>query len=123
MLGDDAVEALLLHRWPGNVRQLASEMRRLVTFCKPGAVIGITDLSGDIRVGRRSTDEAAPHASSDTVQIPLDQPLEAAIEQLERRLVQHVLAAEGGHLERAAARLGISRKGLFLKRRRLGLDR
>jgi DNA-binding NtrC family response regulator len=121
-LSDDALENLLLHRWPGNVRQLASEMRRLVTFCRPGTVVAPTDLSAEIRAARRSADSAAAPAPANTVHVALDQPLDAAIEAVERALVQYALAAEGGHLQRAAERLAISRKGLFLKRRRLGLD-
>jgi DNA-binding NtrC family response regulator len=56
------------------------------------------------------------------VRITLDQSLDEAVEQLERAMLQFALAAEGGHVERTAERLGISRKGLFLKRRRLRLD-
>jgi DNA-binding NtrC family response regulator len=119
-LNDEALEALLLFRWPGNVRQLASEMRRLVAFCPPGSVVGPADLSPDIRAGRREP-EPGP-AAGDAIHVGLDQPLDAAVEQVERAVLQHALAAEGGHLERAARRLAISRKGLFLKRRRLGLD-
>ncbi len=44
-----------------------------------------------------------------------------AVAQLERAMIQRALAESHGHLETAADRLGISRKGLFLKRRRLGL--
>jgi DNA-binding NtrC family response regulator len=121
-LGDEALEALLLYRWPGNVRELASEMRRLVTFCKAGSVVALGDLSPDIRSSRVADPQIPVPAASDSCQIALDQPLDAAVETVERAVVQFALAAEGGHLERAAQRLAISRKGLFLKRRRLGLD-
>ena len=50
-----------------------------------------------------------------------DQPLPAAVEHLERMLIAQALDACGGNLERAAQSLGLSRKGLFLKRQRLKL--
>jgi DNA-binding NtrC family response regulator len=121
-LADDALEALLLYRWPGNVRQLASEMRRLVALCKPGTIVRADVLAPDIRQNRRATDDRMPAVPPDFVAIRLDQPLDAAVEALERALLRYAFEAEGGHVERTAARLAISRKGLFLKRRRLGLE-
>jgi DNA-binding NtrC family response regulator len=55
------------------------------------------------------------------VQIRLDQPLAHALEELERRFIEHALSASGGRVADAAQLLGLSRKGLFLKRRRCGL--
>jgi DNA-binding NtrC family response regulator len=54
--------------------------------------------------------------------VPLDQPLASAIELLERTMIQHSLKATRGLLEPAAKKLGISRKGLYLKRHRFGLE-
>ena len=44
------------------------------------------------------------------------------LEQLERAYILHVLASEGGHQSRAAARLGIDRRTLYrkLKQYRVG---
>ena len=36
--------------------------------------------------------------------------------------MQRALSASGGRLEEAARLLGLSRKGLYLKRQRLGLE-
>jgi DNA-binding NtrC family response regulator len=47
----------------------------------------------------------------------------AAVERLERLMVERVLRNAGGRVEEAAKLLGISRKGLFLKRRRWGMAR
>ena len=49
-------------------------------------------------------------------------PLADAVDDLERRMIHDALREAGGNVATAAARLGISRKGLFLKRRRLGID-
>ena len=46
----------------------------------------------------------------------------AAIEEVERALIIKALLHDNGRLETAAGRLGVSRKGLLLKRRRLNID-
>ena len=56
------------------------------------------------------------------IRLGLDQPLPTAVELLEQTLVRHALERTQGRVEEAAKLLGISRKGLFLKRRRWGLQ-
>jgi DNA-binding NtrC family response regulator len=43
------------------------------------------------------------------------------IAHIERQMIQAALRAHNGRVEAAARALGISRKGLYLKRQRLGL--
>jgi len=54
--------------------------------------------------------------------IRLDQTLEQAVSELERRFIDHAMTASGGRVAEAAQLLGISRKGLFLKRQRYGVN-
>ena len=58
------MEYLVLYRWPGNVRQLANEMRRLAAMAEPGAVLMPEHLDPAIRAGRRTVaaDRAEPRA-------------------------------------------------------------
>ena len=51
-----------------------------------------------------------------------DQTLAAATAAVERTFIRRALAVTGGRIDDAARRLGLSRKGFFLKRRRLGVD-
>ncbi len=120
-VADETLEYLLLYKWPGNVRQLSHEIRRFVALAEPGAVLMPEHLSADITASRRtiSAEERASVASR--VVVPLDQPLAAGVELLERAMLQHVLSTDAGNMESAARRLGLSRKGLYLKRHRLGL--
>ena len=118
-LNDETLEYLLLYAWPGNVRQLANEVRRMVAMAEPGAALTPAMLSPEIQASRR-TIPASPSAEPE-MRVPLDQPLPAAIEALEQTMVRHALGRTQGRVEEAAKRLGISRKGLFLKRRRWGL--
>jgi DNA-binding NtrC family response regulator len=52
----------------------------------------------------------------------MDQPLAAAVEHVEQSMIQHAWRKCGGRAEETAALLGLSRKGLYLKRRRYQLE-
>lgn len=121
-LTDEALEFLLLFRWPGNIRQLMHEVRRLVALTPAGHTIEAHMLSSDIRSARPipvTTPPVTPNRLECVIR--LDQPLPKATAQLETLLISNALSDSGGVVEKAAKRLGISRKGLFLKRRRLKL--
>ena len=55
------------------------------------------------------------------MQVRIDQSLEQATAYLETEMIKHALRQAGGHMSTAASTLGISRKGLYLKRLRLGI--
>jgi DNA-binding NtrC family response regulator/tetratricopeptide (TPR) repeat protein len=114
----DAMEMLILYSWPGNVRQLANEIRRLVAISEPGTTIGADllskEISGQTREPSRGIQRGDAHVS-----VELNQSLAAATEQLERSMVTHALNRVNGQVTKAARLLGLSRKGLYLKRQRL----
>ncbi len=113
-----AMERLILYFWPGNVRQLANEVRRLAVLRESGALIAAHELSPHLQVPKLSGRvEIDPH-----VTVGVNQPLEAATSLLESEMIKHALREASGHVSTAAAMLGISRKGLYLKRLRLGLS-
>ncbi len=120
-LAEETMEYLLLYHWPGNVRELANEMRRLVALAEDGAVLMPEHLSPEITAGRRTVPAAERPLRPIELVVRTDQPLSAATEHLERAMILRALAASGGRLEEAARALGLSRKGLYLKRRRLGI--
>jgi DNA-binding NtrC family response regulator len=120
-LGDDFVAALLLHDWPGNLRELANEIRRVVAMAADGDTLTSADLSAHIAARWNSRPVTVAAAPAAAVQIPLGQTLAAAIDELEQRFIDHALATTQGRVTEAADLLGLSRKGLFLKRRRRGL--
>ncbi|HVL69153.1 MAG TPA: sigma-54 dependent transcriptional regulator [Vicinamibacterales bacterium] len=119
-LSDEALEYLVLYPWPGNIRQLANEVNRMVAMAEPDATLTAAHLSAEIQATRKTV--AASAAPSSELRISLDQPLPAAVELLERTMVEAALLRTKGRVEEAAKILGISRKGLFLKRRRWGLQ-
>ena len=118
-ISDETLEYLLLFSWPGNVRQLANEVRRFVALAEPDATITPSLLSPEIQASRR-TIPVAPTPDVEA-RVALDQPLPAAVEMLEQLMVRRALDRTHGRVEEASRLLGISRKGLFLKRRRWGI--
>ena len=110
-------DALVTYDWPGNVRQLINEMRRVVALAGPREVVEPSDLSQEVA--------AAPplNALGPPVQvaIDLDQTLERAVDELERASIERALELSHGRREQAAALLGLSRKGLYLKCQRLNV--
>jgi hydrogenase-4 transcriptional activator len=120
-LSDEALEYLLLYAWPGNIRQLANEVRRMIALAEPNSTLTPALLSPEILASRR-TIAVAPSVTDPEIRLRLDQPLPIAVETLEQTLVRRALERSHGRVEEAARLLGISRKGLFLKRRRWGLQ-
>jgi DNA-binding NtrC family response regulator len=120
-LDDETLEYLLLYAWPGNVRQLVNETNRLAALADPGGSIPPSLLSPEIQASRRTL-RVRP-GDEPEIRVRLDQPLNDAIEAIERVMVVRALDRAQGNFENAARLLGISRKGLFLKRRRWGMHR
>jgi DNA-binding NtrC family response regulator len=121
-LAEETLEYLVLYRWPGNVRQLSNEMRRLAALAESGAVMMPEHLSPEIAASRRTIPASERVLDPTEVVVRLDQPMAAAVGYLEQRMVQHAIKKCGGRMEETAAMLGLSRKGLYLKRQRFGIE-
>jgi hydrogenase-4 transcriptional activator len=121
-VADETLEYLVLYRWPGNIRQLANEIHRMVAMAEPGAVLMPAHLSEAIVASRRTIPADVQPRQAIEVVTRIDQPLAAAVEHVERAAIQRAVAASDGRLDEAARMLGLSRKGLYLKRHRLGLE-
>src|SRR4030095_355341 len=102
-LAEETMEYLVLYRWPGNVRQLANEMRRLAALAEAGAVLMPEHLSPDIAASRRTIPASERTLDPTEVVVRLDQPLAAATEHLERAMLLHALKECGGRMEETAA--------------------
>ncbi len=59
-LGDDFIAALLLYDWPGNIRELANEVRRVVAMADDSTTLGSTDLAPDILAAMERTPRRGP---------------------------------------------------------------
>ena len=119
-----ALRALVEFPWPGNIRELEHEVRRLVYLCPEGQAIDSTMLSPHVAACAPmadASDDAPPGPSDPGASGSLD--LEAGVAHLERRLIERALLQAGGNRTQAAKLLGISRNGLAIKMERLGLHR
>ncbi|MCE2515303.1 MAG: sigma-54-dependent Fis family transcriptional regulator [Acidobacteria bacterium] len=119
-LADRTLKCFLRYEWPGNVRQLSNEIRRAAALADDRTTISPEHLSAEVH-GLAAEPAAADPAALQVTLNP-DQTLAAATARVERTLIRRALEATGGRVDDAAQRLGLSRKGFFLKRRRLGID-
>jgi DNA-binding NtrC family response regulator/tetratricopeptide (TPR) repeat protein len=119
-LSDAAREHLLLFSWPGNIRQLSHEVRRLVALSDSDSIIDVSDLDVGL-LGH--TDSVLPDLATgpNRMAVRVDRPLSEIIREIESAVISRAIDAADGRLDLAAKRLGLSRKGLYLKRQRLGL--
>jgi transcriptional regulator with PAS, ATPase and Fis domain len=117
-VAEETMEHLLLFPWPGNVRQLNNELRRMVALAEPDSALMPTALTKEIL---RATPKAGRAAAGAELAVPLTDKLVPTLSRIEREMIKAALKTNQGRVDAAARALGISRKGLYLKRQRLGL--
>jgi DNA-binding NtrC family response regulator len=111
--------ALMTYPWPGNIRELENVIERAVLFCDAPR-LRLEDLPLEVR-GERSVPAAASPAATPMPGDGLKEQVKAAMSRLERELIVHALEQTRGNVTHAARLLKISRKGLQLKMKELGL--
>ncbi|RMH16714.1 MAG: hypothetical protein D6696_17560, partial [Acidobacteria bacterium] len=119
-LSRGALELLLAQPWPGNVRQLQTAVERAVLRCPDGGTLERRHFRDLVAPPPAQEPQPAVDGAGAGGASPLT--LKAQLEAVERRAIRRALRRHRGHKARAAAELGISRQGLYLKLRRLGLD-
>jgi two-component system, NtrC family, response regulator AtoC len=108
-LAPDALQLLLAHLWPGNVRQLENFMERLVVL-SDGPALTRAD------VERELARDAQRARSSRVSPPPVSEPrLEDQRKDAERRAIGDALQRASGNRSLAARLLGISRRTLYTK--------
>jgi DNA-binding NtrC family response regulator len=96
---------------------LKNEIQRAVAMSAPGGVIDPVHLSADIG----STELPSIAVATPRSKARGATSLAAAIEQIERDMIQAALDRNRGNISASARLLGLTRRGLYLKLRRLGL--
>jgi DNA-binding NtrC family response regulator/tetratricopeptide (TPR) repeat protein len=116
-LSSEVLDLFAQYWWPGNVRQLRNEVQRAVAMAPPGGAIGPEHLSADLTA-------AAPAAAQPGGRVSLrgGQTLASVVDEIERDLIRETLSRHRGNISETARALGLTRRGLYLKLRRLGLE-
>lgn len=104
-LSPEAEASLQSYAWPGNVRELRNVMERALLLSSSDTLH-----PQDLRFEPGTAIESATEGVTLT------------LTELERLHIKRVLTEESGHVERAAARLGVARSSLYYKIKRYGLS-
>jgi nitrogen regulation protein NR(I) len=119
----DARDLLVQYPWPGNIRELENVIERAVLFCDTQQ-LRATDLPPDLRGVPALANVRVPEADLQAAlagEGGLKEHVKVAMSRLEKELVSRALKQTSGNVTHAARLLKISRKGLQLKMKELGL--
>jgi DNA-binding NtrC family response regulator len=101
----DAMDCLLRHEWPGNVRELRNTVLKAAVLSQADEITAEhLPLQRPIAVDRGDS-------------LPL-----SSLDGMERKMIMRVLEQTGGHQQKAAALLGISRRTLSRKLKLYGTE-
>jgi DNA-binding NtrC family response regulator len=107
-----AHQKLLTHRWPGNVRELRNVVERALILETSHIVqpASLPDFALEARLQKPGAATAEP-----------DESIEAALERMERELIQSALEQNNFSLTRAAGQLKLTRHSLRYRMQRLNM--
>jgi two-component system response regulator PilR (NtrC family) len=112
-VSEEALQILVAHDWPGNIRELENSLRRAVTLCQD-SVITPKDLPSSVC---ETSLGAAPAA------FPLlHLPLRVAKEAFEQEYIERLLEQTGGNISMAARMAGIAWQNFHQKLKKYGID-
>jgi two-component system response regulator HydG len=119
----DAMQILMTHRWPGNIRELSNVIERAVIFAE-GESIRTQDLPdhltarlGEIASSLAATSGAAAHSTpgGHAGQTTIAVPLGTSLKDVEELLIRKTLEATSGDKNMTAKLLGINSRTIYRK--------
>jgi DNA-binding NtrC family response regulator/tetratricopeptide (TPR) repeat protein len=128
------VDLLMVCEWEGNVRQLCNEIQRIIARAVDGDTITPDDLSPELKRSARPLTPFAARPNSKVI-ASFDQPvmpfaniseggtLEQAVSELEMQMIRTSLSRNNWNISRVAGELGLTRRGLYLKLSRYGIQK
>ncbi|HET7040990.1 MAG TPA: sigma-54 dependent transcriptional regulator, partial [Gemmatimonadales bacterium] len=112
----EALAALTAYPWPGNIRELANIVERLLIVGQGASSIGVEQIASVLPEARgRRADGGGQGARAAAL------PLSDALDAHERELIRAALAQAKGNVAEAARTLQTDRANLYRRMRRLGL--
>ena len=128
------IDLLMVCEWEGNVRQLCNEVQRIIARAVDGEVVTPDHLSPELRRAAKpiaaysNGDRVVPITSYDSpftsfAHVPQGGTLEQAVSELEMQMIKSALARHNWNISRVASELGLTRRGLYLKLSRYGIEK
>jgi two-component system, NtrC family, response regulator AtoC len=102
----DAMESLIQHPWPGNVREMRTAIEHAVVLAR-GSQVTLRDLPASLRTGGLTATEGV------RLPVPAGKPM--TVREAEKQLIIRALRDAGGNRTVAAGKLGMSRRTLHRK--------
>lgn len=127
------IDLLMVCEWEGNVRQLCNEVQRIIARSVDNEIVTPDHLSPELKRSARPLTafddgpNARTIASYDSVFSfnagAAGGKLEDAVGELETQMIKSSLARHNWNISRVANELGLTRRGLYLKLTRYGIEK
>jgi two-component system response regulator AtoC len=119
----EALARLAAYGWPGNIRELENVLERAVLFADTSTIQeeNLTQEVRNLRDGKTPAPQPVEVGPVDSSGNGLKEKVKAAASRIERELILRALDQTSNNVTHAARLLKISRKGLQLKMKELGL--
>lgn len=128
------IDLLMVCDWDGNVRQLCNEIQRVIARAVDKEVVTPAHLSPELKRSAKpltTFDDGSnikPIASYDRSFMPFRNmepggTLEDAVTELEMQMIKEALTRHNWNISRVAGELGLTRRGLYLKLTRYGIEK
>lgn len=127
------IDLLMVCNWEGNVRQLCNEVQRVIARAVDNEVVTPDHLSPELKKSSKPLTThvdagAKPIATYDMhftpfKNIPEGGTLDDAVTELEMQMIKAALARHNWNISRVASELGLTRRGVYLKLARYGIEK
>lgn len=128
------LDMMMVCNWQGNVRQLCNEVQRIIARAVDKEVVTPDHLSPELKRGAQTLtpfdtgSNIKPIASYDGVISPFTNiregsTLDEAVSELEMQLIRASLTRHRWNISRVANELGLTRRGVYLKLSRYGIEK
>jgi DNA-binding NtrC family response regulator/tetratricopeptide (TPR) repeat protein len=127
------IDLLMVCEWEGNVRQLCNEIQRVVARAEDGETITPAHLSPELKrtatpIAFAEGGNVRPITSYDNAFSSFNigsesGTLEEAVSELETQMINESLRRHHWNISRVARELGLTRRGLYMKIARYGIEK
>ena len=116
---DEALERLVNHHWPGNVRQLKNVVERLVILADD-RILNYWNLAEDMEINPYPSPDIVPRTLAELKSVKRHL-LENNFGKIEKAFLQKALAAADGNIAQAARQVGMQRSNFSVLMKKHGL--